>query len=187
MRKVILYIAMSLDGYIADQEGGVEWLGGQDTASEEMGSYPEFIQTVDTVIMGWKTYQQVITELSPDEWVYSGMKSYIITHQKLSVTVEIECTEQPLEELIADLKKQEGKDIWICGGASISGQLIEKNLIDRYHITVIPTLLGGGIRLFEASHEELKLKLISTQSYNGMTDLIYERRIERIENARENE
>ena len=126
--------------------------------------------------MGWKTYHQVNTELSPDQWVYSGMKSYIITHQKLAATEDIEYTEQPLEELIADLKKQEGKHIWICGGASIVGQLIEKNLIDRYHITVIPTLLGGGIRLFEKSHEELKLKLIGTQSYNGMTDLIYERR-----------
>lgn len=176
MRKVILYIAMSLDGYIADPKGGVEWLGGQDAASEDMGSYPEFIQTVDTVIMGWKTYHQVTTELSPDKWIYSGMKSYIITHQKLTVTEEIECTEQPLEELIADLKKQEGKHIWICGGASIAGQLIEKNLIDRYHITVMPTLLGDGIRLFEKSHKELKLKLIGTQSYNGMTDLIYERR-----------
>nr|WP_307989718.1 dihydrofolate reductase family protein [uncultured Niameybacter sp.] len=176
MRKVILYIAMSLDGYIADPKGGVEWLGGQDAASEDMGSYPEFIQTVDTVIMGWKTYHQVTTELSPDQWVYSGMKSYIITHQKLVATEDIEYTEQPLEELIADLKKQEGKHIWICGGASIVGQLIEKNLIDRYHITMIPTLLGDGIRLFEKSHEELKLKLIGTQSYNGMTDLIYERR-----------
>lgn len=176
MRKVILYIAMSLDGYIADPKGGVEWLGGQDAASENMGSYPEFIQTVDTVIMGWKTYHQVTTELSPDQWVYSGMKSYIITHQKLVATEEIEYTEQPLEELIADLKKQEGKHIWICGGASIVGQLIEKNLIDCYHITVMPTLLGDGIRLFEKSNEELKLKLIATQSYNGMTDLIYERR-----------
>lgn len=176
MRKVILYIAMSLDGYIADPKGGVEWLGGQDAASEDMGSYPEFIQTVDTVIMGWKTYHQVTTELSPDQWVYSGMKSYIITHQKLAATEDIEYTEQPLEELIADLKKQEGKHIWICGGASIVGQLIEENLIDRYHITVIPTLLGDGIRLFEKSHKELKLKLIGTQSYNGMTDLIYERR-----------
>lgn len=176
MRKVVLYIAMSLDGYIANQDGGVEWLSGQDPTSEEMGSYPEFIKTVDTVIMGWKTYHQVITELSPDNWVYSGMKSYVVTHRSFPSTHEIICINKPVEELVMALKEQEGKDIWICGGASIANQLVEKNLIDRYHITVIPTVLGGGIKLFNGSHEELKLKLMSTQSYNGMTDLVYERR-----------
>lgn len=176
MRKVILYIAMSLDGYIADSKGGVEWLGGQDAANQEMGSYPEFIKTVDTVVMGWNTYHQIVTELSPDEWVYKGIKSYVVTHQKFTGAEDIVCADQTLEELIVDLKQQDGKAIWICGGASIVNQLIEKDLIDCYHITIIPTLLGGGIRLFDKGHEELKLKLVSTQSYNGMTDLVYERR-----------
>lgn len=176
MRKVILYIAMSLDGYIADSKGGVAWLGGQDATNQETGSYPEFIKMIDTVVMGWKTYHQIVTELSPDEWVYKGMKSYVITHQKLTGTEEIIATDQALDKLVGDLKQQEGKAIWICGGASIANQLIEKDLIDCYHITIIPTLLGGGIRLFDKEHEELKLRLVSTQSYNGMIDLVYERR-----------
>ena len=181
MRKVILYIAMSLDGYIADSRGGVEWLGGQDIANQEMGSYSEFIKTVDTVVMGWNTYHQIVTELSPDEWVYKGMKSYVITHQQMISTEEIVFTEQPIQQLLNNLKQQKGSDIWICGGASIANQLVEKNLIDCYHITIIPTLLGGGIRLFDKEHEELKLKLMSTQSYNGMTDLVYERRENAVE------
>lgn len=176
MRKVILYIAMSLDGYIADENGGVEWLTGEDTEIQEMGSYPEFIKEIDTVIMGWNTYHQVKTELSPEKWVYSGMKTYVITHNSFKSTEEIICTKEPLDKLITSLKQQVGRDIWICGGASIVGQLVEKNLIDRYHITVIPTLLGGGIELFNKKHEELKLKLISTETFNGMVDLVYERR-----------
>lgn len=176
MRKVILYIAMSLDGYIADENGGVAWLTGQDTENQDMGSYPEFIKKIDTVIMGWKTYHQIITELSPKQWVYSGMKSYVLTHHSFNSTEEIICTHEPLEKLIDSLKGQEGKDIWICGGAHIVGQLIEKDLIDSYHITVIPTLLGKGIKLFQGSHEEIKLKLLETKSYNGMVDLVYERR-----------
>lgn len=176
MRKVILYIAMSLDGYIADAKGGVEWLGGQEVSSKEMGSYPEFIKTVDTVVMGWKTYHQVVTELSPDEWVYKGMKSYVLTHQQKISTKAVVFTDQPLEEVIVALKNQSGLAIWICGGASIANQLIEKDLIDRYHITIIPTLLGEGIRLFDKVHQELRLKLVSTQSYNGMMDVVYERR-----------
>ena len=65
MRNIILYIAMSLDGYIADENGGVDWLSGQDPEDKSESSYPEFVQSIDTVIMGWETYHQVITELSP--------------------------------------------------------------------------------------------------------------------------
>lgn len=176
MRKVVLYIAMSLDGFIADESGKVDWLGGQDPENQEMGSYPDFIKTVDTVILGWKTYHQIVTELSPDNWVYEGLKSYVITHRKANSTDEIVFTDTNIDILIKELKEQKGKDIWICGGASIVNQLIKCDLIDRYMITVIPTILGKGIRLFEGDLPERKLNLISTVQYNGMTDLVYERR-----------
>lgn len=79
-------------------------------------------------------------------------------------------------ELIKELRKQPGKDIWVCGGASVVQQLVEANLIDLYYITVIPVLLGSGIRLFDGGEREIKLRLQSTRSYNGMTDLVYTRR-----------
>ena len=66
MRKVILYIAMSLDGFIADRDGKVDWLAGQDAIVESADSFPEFVKGVDTVIMGWRTYHQIVTELSPE-------------------------------------------------------------------------------------------------------------------------
>lgn len=74
------------------------------------------------------------------------------------------------------LKNEIGKDIWICGGASIVKQLMQANLIEQYFINVIPTILGNGIRLFGTSEKEIKLKLKKTRSYNGITDLVYERR-----------
>ena len=80
MRKVVLFIAMSLDGYIADSEGGVGWLKGQDEDEGDGDVYTSFLRDVDTVIMGWNTYHQVVTELSPSEWVYAGLTSCIITH-----------------------------------------------------------------------------------------------------------
>lgn len=64
MRKVILFIAMSLDGYIADQYGKVDWLAGQDRQKDTIDTFEEFVKNIDTVIMGWKTYHQIITELS---------------------------------------------------------------------------------------------------------------------------
>ena len=74
------------------------------------------------------------------------------------------------------LKEENGKDVWICGGANLVQQLVNEDLINYYHITVIPILLGSGIRLFENGKHKIKLRLIKTLSYNGMADLIYTRR-----------
>ena len=71
MRKVVLFIAMSLDGYIADSNGGVEWLKGQGNDNENIDTYSEFTQNIDTILMGWNTYHQIVTELSPTKWIYS--------------------------------------------------------------------------------------------------------------------
>ena len=80
MKKITLFIAMSLDGYIADRNGSVNWLTGQGSEEENMDSYSEFVKEIDTVIMGWNTYYQIITELSPDEWVYRDFTTYVVTH-----------------------------------------------------------------------------------------------------------
>ena len=176
MRKVSLFIAMSLDGYIADSEGGVSWLTGQGDDSENIDSYSEFVKDIDTILMGRNTYHQLITELSPDVWVYDDFITYVITHGEDASSEKIIFTNENPGDLIKKLKKQRGKGIWICGGADIVQQLVNENLIDIYYITVIPTILGSGIRLFENGKNEIKLKLLHTQNYNGMIDLIYTRR-----------
>ena len=71
------------------------------------------------------------------------------------------------------LKRQPGKSIWICGGANIIQPLIRENLIDEYDISIIPTLLGSGIRLFGESDRELRLHLLQERSSNGITELLY--------------
>ncbi len=176
MRKVTLFIAMSLDGYIADKDGGVDWLNGQEEDGENMDTYSEFIKTIDTIIMGWNTYHQVITELSPEEWVYPEQISYVITHREIPSTERIRFTSESPCDLVKRLREEEGNGIWICGGASIVRQLMETDLIDTLHISVIPTLLGDGVRLFGPLEKEQKLRLVKTQSYNGITDLVYEKR-----------
>ena len=155
MRRTVLYIAVSLDGYIADKNGRVDWLSGHDPDEESEGSYSEFVQNIDTVVMGWETYHQVTTELSPDEWVYDDFITYVITHRE---------------------KETRGKDIWICGGASIAQQLMRDGLIDRFYISVIPIVLGAGVRLLGKLQENLKLKLMETRSHNGIVELRYEKR-----------
>lgn len=176
MRKVILFIAMSLDGYIADKKGGVGWLNGQDVSAENVDTYSVFVRDVDTVIMGWDTYHQIVTQLSSGEWVYANLTSYVITHRKLLSKKEIFFTEKAPADLVKELKNKEGKSIWICGGANIVQQFVQMDLIDEYYISVIPTVLGSGIRLFGTTPDEIKLKLIYTQNYNGIVELIYTRR-----------
>lgn len=176
MRKVSLFIAMSLDGYIADRKGGVDWLEGQGDDHEDPDAYAEFVKNIDTVLMGWNTYHQIVTELSPKEWVYNDLTTYVITHNEHVSTEKIRFTSDSPVDLVKRLKKENGKGIWICGGANLVQQLVNEDLIDCYYITVIPTLLGSGIRLFENGKQEMKLRLLRTQSYNGMTDLVYARR-----------
>lgn len=176
MRKVILFIAMSLDGYIAQKDGNVDWLSGQEPENDDMMTYQEFIRGIDTVIIGWNTYDQIVTELSPDEWIYKDLTSYILTHKELPDTENIKFVNENVCELVDKLRQESGKDIWICGGATVISPLIEKDYIDRFHISVIPVILGNGIRLFEITESTKLLKLIKSQSYNGITDVIYERR-----------
>lgn len=174
MKKVILFIAMSLDGYIADKDGNINWLHGQNSESEDMISYFDFIKDIDTVIMGWNTYNQIITELSPKEWIYNNLTSYVMTHREISSTNNIKFVNENVCKLVKTLSQESGKNIWICGGANIIQPLIQENLIDKFHISIIPTILGNGIRLFKITDVEIKLKLIKSQSYNGITDVIYE-------------
>lgn len=175
MRKVVLYIAMSLDGYIADNAGGVTWLKGDGSDEENPGTFQKFYDSIDTIILGFNTCNQIITELSPDNWVYSDKMTYVITHRKATNQENIIYTDDLLA-LVDRLKSEEGKDVWVCGGASVFNQLLERNLIDGITISVMPVILGDGVKLFEKTDKTTELKLVSTKSYNGITDLVYEKR-----------
>lgn len=176
MRKVKLFIATSLDGYIADADGSVHWLEGQRDSHEDIDVYSEFVKDIDTILMGWNTYHQIITELSPNEWIYSDFSTYVFTHRQCSSTENVRFINENPVDFIKKLREEPGKDIWICGGARLIQQLVCEDFIDEYYITIIPILLGSGVRLFEKGEREIKLRLLWTQSYNGMADLVYERR-----------
>lgn len=173
MRKSVLFIAMSLDGYLARRDGGVDWLSGQDPADPGIDFYSEFIRSADTVVMGWNTYRQITEELSPGQWPYEALTCYVITHRQLPSSDAIQFVQQSPCDLVRRLKRQPGNSIWICGGANIIQPLIRENLIDEYDISIIPTLLGSGIRLFEESDRELRLRLLRERSSNGITELLY--------------
>lgn len=176
MRKISLFIAMSLDGYIADSKGGVNWLKGQGENNNTNNSYSEFIEKIDTIIMGWNTYHQIVRELSPDFWPYENQITYVMAHREEVSSDKIRFINEDLNEFVTQLKKEKGKNIWICGGANIVQQLMDEDLIDVYNVTIIPTILGSGVRLFKKGKNEIKFSLVKAQTYNGMIDAVYTRR-----------
>ncbi|MEW5797941.1 MAG: dihydrofolate reductase family protein [Bacteroidota bacterium] len=169
-RKVIVYIAMSLDGFIAKSDGDLAWLLKFNDAGEDYG-YNEFIKTVDTVIMGRKTYDKVV------EMGYEyphGERRYIIwTHDKRPPKQNITFYSGDLKGLILDLKSRPGKNIYIDGGMTVS-ECMRHHLVDEYIISVIPILLGEGIPLFNAGRQEERLVLRSSKSFEaGLVQLHY--------------
>ncbi len=176
MRKVILYICTSVDGFIADKVGNVDWIKGQDENYESDYGYEDFIKNIDTVILGYNTYKKITEELSPNEWVYKDLQSYVFTEKNIKDTEDIIFVNEDLTSFVKELKNKNEKDIWICGGAQIVNQLVRQDIIDEYHITTIPIILGQGIRLFQESNANIKLKLEEINEENGIITSIYSKR-----------
>ena len=175
-RSIILYIAASLDGYIAKSNGAVDWLCGNGDDPNPDNGYDNFYRAIDTVIMGRTTYEQVINELSPDNWVYEGKKCYVATTKGYDFDDRAEFISEDIAGFVKNLKKQQGKDIWLIGGGKLIDAFVKQNLIDKYIITIIPTILGDGIPLFLKENPEIKLRLVETKTVDGMVELNYVRR-----------
>lgn len=173
-RKTILFIAASLDGYIATQDEDLSFLSIVDIQGEDYG-YEEFIRSVDTVIMGRKTYDWIMKEVR--EYPHPDKDSYIITRTPRPDRDRINFYTGNLKDLIRHLKlNDEGKNIFIDGGAEVIDVLLKENLIDEFIISIIPILLGDGIRLFKDGRPEAKLRLMHSECYGtGLVQLHYSR------------
>lgn len=175
MRNIVLYIASSLDGYIADKYGGISWLDkyGKSKSNEE--NYNDFLNNVSTIIMGRKTYDQVINELSPGNWVYGNIETYILTNSEIEESPTIKSIRSDFLKFIEKLKKQEGKDIWIVGGSETIHLFQKYNLIDEYKIGIIPVILGDGIKLFKRLDKTINLEIKSSENIEDIVMLTYKK------------
>jgi dihydrofolate reductase len=172
-RKVILYIASSLDGYIAKPNDDLSFLSIVQKDGEDYG-YTDFVNSVDTVILGRKTYDWIMTQVP--EFPHADKETYIITRTKRSSIGKTNFYTGKLKDLISRLKNDKGKNIFIDGGAEIVNELLKENLIDEFIISIVPVLLGDGIRLFKDGRPEQLLKLVSVKSFDtGLAQLHYKR------------
>lgn len=172
--KLILYISMSLDGYIADKDGNIGFLDETPTPLPDLG-YEEFYSSVQAIIFGSKTYRQVKNELSPDKWPYEGMPCYICTRQQHQHDPNVHFTDLPPAQLLKAIQKENSGNIWLMGGGEIISSFMQENLIDEYYIYVMPTILGDGIPLFPARFPKANLKLVSCKNIGEIVELIYQK------------
>jgi len=160
MSSLVLYIAQSLDGYIARKNGSLDWLHDFDDESTTQ-RYEAFIESVSVIIMGYSTYEKLIEELNTDQWPYYDKQVYVFTHRKLDNPFGVIFIQDNIKEFVLNLKNTTNKTIWLVGGSNIIKQFMQYGLIDRYIITLIPTILGEGIPLFTNPNETTRLKQIA--------------------------
>lgn len=172
-RKLILYISMSLDGYIAKPNDDLSFLSLVEKEGEDYG-YTDFVSTVDTVIMGRKTYDWVMKQVA--EFPHADKTAFIITRTPRPSVGNTHFYTGNLTELVSKLKGENGKNIFCDGGAEIVNEFLKNDLLDEFIIAVIPVLVGNGIRLFHNGIPEQKLKLINAKSFDaGLVQLHYKR------------
>ena len=176
MRTVTLYIAASLDGYIAKPNDDLSFLKLVEKEGEDYG-YAEFTSTIDTIILGRKTYDWVLREIGTSHYDNGERDVYVITRTERPDVGKTKFYTGNLTELVQQLKSENGKNIYCDGGAEIVNELLKNDLIDEFIISVIPVLVGNGTRLFKDGRPEQQLELVDTKTFDtGLTQLHYRRK-----------
>lgn len=169
MRKVTFGVANSLDNFIAREDAAVDWLVWDD---EVAAITAEFWKTIDTVVMGRKTYEVMLKSGTTS---YPGVKNYVFSRTlKESPDGKVEIIETDAAEFIRDLKTGPGKGICVSGGGELAKSLFEARLVDEIGLNIQPVLLGSGIPLFYEMSRQIDLELLNCKPLkNGGVFVLY--------------
>ena len=173
MRRIILYIATSLNGKIARADGSVKWLESMPNPDQNDYGYNDFLKSIDTTIMGYNTYQQIL------DWgidfPYREKKNFVLTRKKQPVFSEyVEFINSDPIKKLREIKVQNGKNIWLIGGAEVNTLLFNANLIDEIRLFIMPIVIPDGIELLAQMPEQKYLELLENKSYSsGAIELQY--------------
>ncbi len=170
MRKVILYIAVTLDGYIADLNDGFDFLHEYDDITELQTSYHRLMERIDTLVMGRTTYQVV---QAMGDWPYASLTSYVISHRQPHDSHPNVIWDSDPVALVHHLRRQPGRDIWLVGGGQLIKTFLEHDLIDEYQIALIPKMIGQGKPLFLPHPTKSKLTLLEVNRIDDIALLTY--------------
>ncbi len=173
MPEVAYYVAMSLDGFLATPDGGVDWLAPFQAEGEDYG-YAGFLASVDGLIFGRKTYEQV---LGFGEWPYPEIPAYVVSRTPVpSASPSVTVTPLDPREVIASMKAKGLKRAWLVGGAALAASFHDAGLISEWIISIMPVTLGAGIPLLSGSVRIERLELAGSKTYpDGVVQLRYTR------------
>jgi dihydrofolate reductase len=171
MRRIVLGLGISLDGYIARLDGSVDFL-----IMRKDYSMAPFFKTVDTALMGRKTYEAGL-RMSGGSFSTYGLTTYVLSRSlPPGERNGVIFTSEAPKSMIAMLRKHEGKNIWHMGGGELARAFLQDDLIDELHLGVVPTLIGEGLPLFPLGFPERHFRLLENKTFSkGLIALKYER------------
>jgi dihydrofolate reductase len=168
MRKVILQLAVSLDGFIEGPKGEFDWC-----FTDQDYGMSAFLKRVDSVLMGRKSYELSSSMKVENNWI-PPMTTYVFSNRLTSVGNDAILISGDIKTKMNKLKKEDGKDFWLFGGAALCSSFMELGLVDELMLAVHPVLLGKGKPLFTGLDKRIKLKLVDTKTYDtGLVFLTY--------------
>lgn len=171
MRNTILFMATSLDGYVAGENHNLEFLSSVERPGEDYG-YTQFITGIDTLVMGRRTYDVVRGFGEP--FPHADKRCYVVSRTRTGQDEYATFYNGSIPDLLRELKSQPGKDIYVDGGAELMREVLQAGLLDRVCLSVIPILLGGGVRVFDGGFDSVPLRLQSSQAFDsGLVQLWY--------------
>ena len=158
MKKIKLYIAVSLNGKIAKADGGVDWLEAIPNPEKNDFGYAAFYDSIDTTIQGSRTYDQILSW--GIEFPYKGKKNYVLTtNSSYKDTEDVSFISENHIEKLHQIKQGNGKDIWLIGGGKANSLLLDAGLVDEIIIFIMPIVLDEGIDLVSSLQMDIPLKL----------------------------
>lgn len=184
MKKVILFIATSEDGYIARRDGSIDWLTSWSFSEGEDGGFQSFYARISTILIARKTFEHVL-QLTEGPYPHQDRETYLITSNENYPTIpeihgeKLSVWSKDIVGHVRRLKEEDGNDIWLCGGSTIINILMHAKLIDEWNITVLPVRLGDGIPLWDETSRQLFNNLVCKHErhFDGCTQKIYEKGI----------
>jgi len=161
MARILGYIATSLDGFIVDAEGSLDWLFKYDDMDLGEHDYRTFIKSIRTVVMGRATYDWLADQDEP--WAYADQRTIVVTSRPIKDPKGDLETRSDIDALVAELRVLDDGDVWMLGGGRLQMAFMERGALDELEIYVMPEILGGGAPLFPATGLRASPKLVSAK------------------------
>ena len=181
MSRITIHMVASLDGFIARRDGSVDWLETSDEfpagITMEPGLIQEFLEAIDCYVMGSRTYETALAfEARGFGWSYGDKSTFVLTNRTLPRTRDsVEFHSGDLAEFVNECLRPRFNSIWFVGGGLLSAECLRLGLADEVRYSIVPIVIGDGVRFFEKLDKDVPLHLAEVTAYkNGMVELRYE-------------